>query len=54
MDALVKRDFEERGFQVRKCHVYDTTFGIFVEWSLAIKKCARKGDNKKEVRRTKY
>jgi len=34
---LAKRDFERRGFDVRKCEVYSSADGIYVQWSLDLR-----------------
>jgi hypothetical protein len=35
---LVKRDFERRGFGVKKCEIYTSQDGIYVQWSLDLRK----------------
>ena len=38
---LVKKDFEKRGFDVRKCEIYSSHDGIYVQWHLDIRKVSK-------------
>src|SRR5438045_3217002 len=38
VSTLAKRDFEMRGFEVKKCEVYSSQDGIYVQWHLDLRK----------------
>ena len=41
MSSIAKKDFERRGFEVRKCEVYSSQDGIYIEWALDLRKYSK-------------